>query len=101
MGDAEATSLSAALASLGAEHGVRLTELTDALGRPLDSAVEALDVFTAWMEHGDTGDASGFDSDLQLWCTAVPLVHSIAGHTAPTEAEAEAASIFDILAEDD
>ena len=66
--DAEGTSLAIALERLGERYGVVLSAPVDALGRSVDAAT---DVFSAWLEHGET--AGGFDTDLVLVCDAAPL----------------------------
>ena len=72
---------------------------------PYGDVAGALDVFSAWLEHGDSAESGSFESDLILQCQAAPrgeAVQEEAG-VAPEAveladtAEQEAESIYDIL----
>lgn len=53
-------------------------------------ATGALDVFTAWLNHGESAEG-GFETDLILWCDAEWM--------APPDAMGDAGSIYGILTE--
>lgn len=103
--DAEHETLRSALDAAAAQQGgVRWVEPRDAGGKPMDAAG---DVFTLWLEHGDTGES--FDTDLNVWVTAERAQGSGEGNGEDDEADAppsggsgreEASSIYDILAGD-
>lgn len=92
--DAERASLRSALDALGRKRGgavtLRLIEPKDAAGKPMDPGA---DVFSLWLEHGDSGDGD-FDTELRVWCRA----QREDGSNLSNAAEAEAKDIYDLLA---
>ena len=86
--NAEAETVDATLAALRAHHRlISLTQPRDAHWQPVSGA---LDVFTAWLNHGEAADGS-IESDLILWCVAEWMP--------PPDASGDASSIYAILTE--
>ena len=81
--DGESITLHDLLAKLRKRHSLGpLTDVVDARGRPLESSS---DVYSLWLEHSDSADGEGFETELH--------VHAVAGELGECE------SIFDILHE--
>ena len=103
--DAESVSLLSALETIGVQHEVQLRGVVhgmwcDALGKQLSASDLSSDVFSAWLEHGES-KAGEFESDLHLWAPAPTANSAPASGVAPVDGPGEASSVYDILADDE